>query len=172
MYGLQFTLILAKLQSNGGTQWRRTNWQIVPIFIHRHTHHKWDVISMTTFICKYITTRSVPWPFKACWLRDAPTSLTFSNCTLCPHCMYVFCIYPRTNSDLCHLQHKLIGFYNRDEKCLNKAVCASSLKGSSATANHGLEILPTKQSVKRISVFCICQVAEEAQILEVFYRER
>jgi hypothetical protein len=45
----------------------------------------------------------------------------------------VFCIYLRTNSDLCHLQHKLIGFYNRDEKCvycavrtgsLNKAVCA------------------------------------------------
>jgi len=29
----------------------------------------------------------------------------------------VFCIYLRTNSDLCHLQHKLIGFYNRDEKC-------------------------------------------------------
>ena len=27
-------------------------------------------------------------------------------------------IYLRTNSDLCHLQHKLIGFYNRDEKCL------------------------------------------------------
>ena len=34
------------------------------------------------------------------------------------HCSYVFCIYLRTNSDLCHLQHKLIGFYNRDEKCL------------------------------------------------------
>jgi len=32
--------------------------------------------------------------------------------------LYVFCIYLRTNSDLCHLQHKLIGFYNRDEKCL------------------------------------------------------
>jgi hypothetical protein len=35
------------------------------------------------------------------------------------------------------IQHKLIGFYNRDEKCLqrgtdwplNKAVCASPLKG-------------------------------------------
>ena len=26
----------------------------------------------------------------------------------------------RTNSDLCHLQHKLIGFYNRDEKCLQR----------------------------------------------------
>ena len=57
---------------------------------------------------------------KAYWLRDAPTSLTFNNCTLCPHCIYVFCIYLRTNSDLCHLQHKLIGFYNRDEKCLQR----------------------------------------------------
>jgi hypothetical protein len=28
--------------------------------------------------------------------------------------IYVFCIYLRTNSDLCHLQHKLIGYYNRD----------------------------------------------------------
>ena len=34
------------------------------------------------------------------------------------HCIYVFCIYLRTNSDLCHLQHKLIGFYHREEKCL------------------------------------------------------
>ena len=33
-------------------------------------------------------------------------------------CIHVFCIYLRTNSDLRHLQHKLIGFYNRDEKCL------------------------------------------------------
>ena len=28
--------------------------------------------------------------------------------------IHVFCIYLRTNSDLCHLQHELIGFYNRD----------------------------------------------------------
>ena len=48
------------------------------------------------------------------------TSLTFNNCTLCPQCIYVFCIYLRTNSDLCHLLHKLIGFYNRDEKCLQR----------------------------------------------------
>ena len=34
--------------------------------------------------------------------------------------LYLFCIYPRTNSDLCHLQHKLIGFYNPDEKCLQR----------------------------------------------------
>jgi len=32
----------------------------------------------------------------------------------------VFCIYLKTNSELCHLQHKLIGFYNRDEKCLQR----------------------------------------------------
>jgi len=52
--------------------------------------------------------------------RDAPTSLTPNNCKLCPHRIYVFCIYLRTNSDLCHLQHKLVGFYNRDEKCLQR----------------------------------------------------
>ena len=34
--------------------------------------------------------------------------------------LYVFCIYLRTNSDLCRLQHKLMGFYNRDEKCLQR----------------------------------------------------
>ena len=34
------------------------------------------------------------------------------------HTVFVFCIHLRTNSDLCHLQHKLIGFYNRDGKCL------------------------------------------------------
>ena len=39
---------------------------------------------------------------------------------LCPHCICVFCIYLRTKSDLCHLQHKLIGFYNPDEKCLQR----------------------------------------------------
>jgi len=32
----------------------------------------------------------------------------------------MFCIYLRTNSDLCHLQHKLIGFYNTDEKRLQR----------------------------------------------------
>ena len=58
--------------------------------------------------------------FKAYWLRDAPAGLTFNNCTFCPHCIYVFCIYLRTNSDLSHLQHKMIGLYNRDEKCLQR----------------------------------------------------
>jgi len=30
----------------------------------------------------------------------------------------LFCFYLRKNGDFCHLQHKLVGFYNRDEKCL------------------------------------------------------
>jgi hypothetical protein len=32
----------------------------------------------------------------------------------------VFCIYLRRTSDLCHLEHKLVGFYNRDEKRLQR----------------------------------------------------
>ena len=56
--------------------------------------------------------------FKVHWLRDAPTDLTVNNCTFCPHCICVFCIYRRTNSGLCHLEHKPIGFYNPDKKCL------------------------------------------------------
>ena len=32
----------------------------------------------------------------------------------------MFCIYLRKNSDLCHLQYKLICFYNQDEKCLQR----------------------------------------------------
>jgi len=55
---------------------------------------------------------------KPYWLRDAPTGLTCNNCTLCPHCIYVFCIYLFTTSELCRLHHKLIGFYKRNEKCL------------------------------------------------------
>ena len=66
------------------------------------------------------THNGVDKPTRTYRLREAPTSLIFNNCTLCPHCIYVFCIYLRTNSDLCHLQHKLIGFYSRDEKCLQR----------------------------------------------------
>jgi len=46
--------------------------------------------------------------------------LTVNSLTLCPDSIYVFCIYLRVNSDLCHLHQKLIGFYNREEKCLQR----------------------------------------------------
>jgi hypothetical protein len=64
-----------------------------------------------TYMC------SLSQPFKAYWLRDAP-SLTFNNSTPCPHCIDGFCVDLRTNSDLCLVQSKLISFYNRDETCL------------------------------------------------------
>jgi hypothetical protein len=63
----------------------------------------------------------------AFWSRDAPRGLTFNNCTLCPLCIYVFCIYLKTNRYSCHLHHKLIGFYNRDENFYS-AVRTGSLK--------------------------------------------
>ena len=33
-------------------------------------------------------------------------------------CIYVFCVDLRTNSDYFPMQHKLVGFYNRDGVCL------------------------------------------------------
>jgi hypothetical protein len=33
-----------------------------------------------------------------------------NNRTFCPRCIYAFCVYLKTNSDLCHLDHKLVGF--------------------------------------------------------------
>jgi hypothetical protein len=57
--------------------------------------------------------------------------VTFNNCTLCSHCIYL-----RTNRDLCHTINWLVfktemkSVYTavRTER-LNKAICASSLKG-------------------------------------------
>jgi len=75
-------------------------------------------------------------PFKAYRLRDAPTGLTFKNFTFCQHCIYVFYIYLGTNSDLCHLQRKLVfitemkSVYSAVRTgSLNKVVCTSSLEG-------------------------------------------
>jgi hypothetical protein len=46
-------------------------------------------------------------------------SLTFNNCTLCPH--YIYVLYLSENKQrLVPLKHKQIGFYNRDEKCLQR----------------------------------------------------
>ena len=51
---------------------------------------------------------------------------------------YVFCIYLRTNSDLCHLHHKLTGFYNRDEKCLQRGTSWVFQKSSLSFVFKGL----------------------------------
>jgi hypothetical protein len=76
------------------------------------------------------------------------TSLTFNNCTLCPHSIDVFCIYLRANSNFCNIHLKLIGFSNRVEKCLQRGtnwVCTlSSLRFVFKRLNANvLEHLPT-----------------------------
>jgi len=45
------------------------------------------------------------------------------------------CFYLRTNSDLCHLQHKLTGFYNRDLTLYSPVVtiCTASLTFNNCT---------------------------------------
>jgi hypothetical protein len=75
-------------------------------------------------------------------------TLTFNNCTFCPHCIYVFCIYLRTNSGLCHLHHKLIGFYNRDEKCLLRGTNWIFKYSSLRFVFKGLITL-------RVKIFCV-----------------
>jgi hypothetical protein len=61
----------------------------------------------------------------------------FNNCTLCPHCIYVFFICLRTNSDLCYLHQNLVVFITEMKSvysvvrtgALNETACASYFKG-------------------------------------------
>ena len=113
---------------------RIDNWQGRTELLRGNQQISWKATAME--LQQHLTARTVESPMK-CHKSKAKyrtrmltfyslpvtwctTSLTFNKCTLCPHCIYVFCIYLRTNSDLCHLQLKLIGFYSRDEKCLQR----------------------------------------------------
>ena len=89
------------------------NYRSIRSKVSRASSHKLTWLLIQYSRLKELTFYSLP----VMWCTS---SLTFNNCTLRPHYIYVFCIYLRTNSDLCHLQHKLIGFYNRDEKCLQR----------------------------------------------------
>jgi hypothetical protein len=64
-------------------------------------------------------------------------SLIFNNSTLCPHCIYVFCIYLKKKTATCATSAikylvfitELKGVYSAVRTGpLNKAVCASSLR--------------------------------------------
>jgi len=79
-----------------------------------------------------------------------------------PTLFCVFCIYLRTNSDLCHLQHKLIGFYNRDEKCLLRGTnwvfkysgLRFVIKGLKCNANIHSKNLPSSLCI--YVYVCVC----------------
>ena len=47
-------------------------------------------------------------------------NIYFSRVVNSAHNLLMFDIYLRTNSDFCLIQPKLIGFHNRDEKCLQR----------------------------------------------------
>ena len=69
-----------------------------------------------------------------------------------PHCVCVFCVYLRTKSDLCHLQHKPIGFYNRDEKCLQRGTDWGFKYGSLRLVFKGFNRVYDKREVQIL--FC------------------
>jgi hypothetical protein len=53
------------------------------------------------------------------WVRHVPPGLTFNNSTFCPHSVFMCFVWiSEQNSDYFPIQHKLIGFYNRDGVCL------------------------------------------------------
>jgi len=54
------------------------------------------------------------------------TGLTFNNFMIFPHCIYVFCIYLGTNSDLCHAINWLV-FFITEMKSVYSAVRTGSL---------------------------------------------
>jgi hypothetical protein len=90
---------------------------------------------------------------KAYWSRDAPTSLTFNNGTLCPHCIYL-----TTNSDLCHLHHNMIGSYNRVEKCLMRLAFKGLNKSMSEVSGRVAVIGRTRSDINfgsSRSIFCL-----------------
>ena len=76
------------------------------------------------FTLMHNSTSRLSWPESRCINLSKPTGyvmhqqFNIQQLYVLPTLYLCVLIYLRTNSDLCHLQHKLIGFYNRDEKCL------------------------------------------------------
>ena len=82
--------------------------------------------------------------------------------------IYVFCIYLRTNSDLCYLQHKLIGFYNRDEKCLQRGTDWVFKYSGLRFVFRGLmyqDISRSHQNAPKVPYRCVCHATCSSTIL-------
>jgi len=58
--------------------------------------------------------------FKAYRLLYLPPGLKLKNSTWLSHCIYVFCVALRTNSNICFMHHWQIDFYNRAGECLQR----------------------------------------------------
>jgi hypothetical protein len=57
-------------------------------------------------------------PYKAQSLLYLPSGLAFKNYTICPQCIYVFCMDLRTNSNYFTTHYELIGLCNLNGVCL------------------------------------------------------
>ena len=62
----------------------------------------------------------------------------------------MFCIYLRTKNDLYRLQHKLIGFYNRVEKCLQRGTDWVFKLSSLRFVFKGLIFVPVSQNMETL----------------------
>ena len=76
----------------------------------------------------FLTFQSLP----VTWCTN---SSTFNNCTFFPHCIYVFCIYLRTNNDLWHVINWLV--FITEMKWVYSAVRTGSLNKSVCTVRTG-----------------------------------
>ena len=107
------TVILNKIQTSQQTySITITKISRIMLFVVITTNN--TVWAQSTFMLKQVGAHNNHWR----WLLCAPPGITPKILVLSTQCIYVFCVDLRTNSDLCHLQHKLIGFYNRDGVCL------------------------------------------------------
>ena len=82
-------------------------------------------------------------------VTSCTASLTFNNCTLCPHCIYVFCIYPRKTATCSTYSINWLVFITEMKSVysavrtgsLNTAVCASYLKVNWTTCGFSRRFL-------------------------------
>ena len=91
--------------------------------IHLHSTSRKSVLILSTHFCLHLPSGSFLFYPARTYKHSFPHSYAppvHPIYMLCPHCIYKFRIHLRLNSDLCHLLHKLVGFYNRDEKCLQR----------------------------------------------------
>jgi len=67
---------------------------------------------------KCISEEAENYPFKVLWSLCVPPLLIFQNSTFCPQFILWVLYVSQKNSEFCHTQQSMIGFYNRNGKCL------------------------------------------------------
>ena len=95
--------------------WRSSYSQFGILWKRLQTKYQYTSCTGTIYLLKVLT-----FTLSSLLLAWCTNRFNIQEFYILPHFMCMFCIYLRTNSDFCPIQHKLIGFYNRDEKCLQR----------------------------------------------------